>query len=79
MAVVAAASLAPEQSARPGPDPRKSFYCSGCGRRLCQYRPDTLGRMAEILFRCRCKTESVLRGADIPELLHAIAEGRETR
>lgn len=52
----------------------RSFYCSGCGRRLFQY--DQIGSGARIQVRCRdCKTESELRGADIPKLLQTLSEG----
>jgi hypothetical protein len=59
------------------PEPKlRGFYCTNCGRRHCRYIPDTLGKDARILFRCRCKTESELRGADVWALLHDISHGK---
>jgi hypothetical protein len=77
MSLVAASPLASGSVEPPDPDLRK-FYCAGCGRRLLEY--DAIGGAARIRVRCRdCKTVSELRGADVPGLLHAIAEGRGHR
>lgn len=55
----------------------RAFYCHGCGRRLLQYTPQTLGDQACIRVRCRdCKTTSELRGADVAGLLHALSHGK---
>jgi hypothetical protein len=65
---VSLASLAPP------PVALRAFHCTGCGRRLLRYAADTLGVDAVILVRCRdCKTDNVLRGADLAALLYAVS------
>jgi hypothetical protein len=70
-------ALAHPPAAADAPAEERDFHCAGCGRRHFSYTPDMFTGRGHLRVRCRdCKTVTVLRGADVPGLLHALSHGR---